>query len=107
MYLKRATCLLLTLVFISLAVPAFADGDPPPVVGDGNIHPWDNNDGTNFTRGPQIVQVGWMWLGRGPAAGLIVFLPRSKSSQTMKLQGSRSDKQIRIEPGTQVVIRNR
>jgi len=45
MYLKKTSCLLLTLALISLAVPAFADGNPPPIVPGGEIHPWDNNDG--------------------------------------------------------------
>ena len=107
MYLKKAACLLLTLVFISIAVPAFADGNPPPTTGDENIHPWDNNDGTNWTKGPLIVQVGWMWLGYTPRTGLIVVLPRTEVTKTVKSFGSKSDKLIRTESGTLAVTRNR
>ena len=107
MFLKKAACLLLTLVFISIAVPAFADGNPPPTTGDENIHPWDNNDGANWTKGPHIVQVGWMWLGYTPKTGLIVVLPRTDVSRTKTTSGSKSDKQIRIDSGALVVTRNR
>jgi len=106
MYLKKTSCLLLTLALISLAVPAFADGNPPPIVPGGEIHPWDNNDGNRASYGPFVVHSGWMWLGHGSNAGLIV-LPRKSVSQWMKSFGSKSDKAIRKESGTQVGVPTR
>ena len=105
MFSRATTCLLLTLVLIIMAVPALADGDPPPVVGDGNIHPWDNNDGGRASSGPYIVNTGWMWLGLRSSTGLVV-LPRKDVSQTMKSYGSKSDKSLRNRE-VQVATRTR
>jgi hypothetical protein len=56
MLLKKLTCLLLTLVFsCSLAVPAVLAGDTTPPGGGGEIHPWDNSDGHNYSGGPTEV----------------------------------------------------
>jgi hypothetical protein len=104
MFSKATTCLLLTLALITLAVPAFADGNPPPV-GDGNIHPWDNNDGGQVSKGPYIVSSGWIWMGFGHHAGFI-YVPRSDASKVMKSNGSMSNKALRTTE-VQVATRTR
>jgi hypothetical protein len=88
MLLKKTTCLLLTLIFIcTVAVPVVADSDPPPPAGEGNIHPWDNNDDFDYRGGPlQLQRRPWLF-GYG-FNGRLVMLPlwsvtvRTKSERT-------------------------
>jgi hypothetical protein len=107
MFSKKTTCLLLTLALIILAVPAFADGNPPPPTGGGNIHPWDNNDGMWPMRGPFVVQSGWMWLGRG-LYDVLIFVPRGNVSVPMKSDRSKVDRALRsISDTPRVATQNR
>lgn len=106
MFSKSITCLLLTLLIITLAVPVLADGNPPPPSGDGSIHPWDNNDGARAGRGPIFVHSGWMWLGPF-SNGTLVVLTRRSATQQMKFEKSRSDKATRRVASSEVAIQNR
>jgi hypothetical protein len=106
MDLRKSACLLLTLAFVIMAVPAYAGGNPPPT-GGGNIHPWDNNDGQVYTGGPLIVHSGWMWLGYG-FSGRLIWLPGPKSTGPMKSDKSGSEQAIRKGSVTlETAVRNR
>lgn len=105
MLAKSTTCLLLTLMLLILTVPAFADGNPPPIPNDGNIHPWDNNDGLRASTGPHIVSVGWMWLN-GTSSGFVFYLPGRNTTQPTKYEVN-SGKAIRSLNGTPVVTTKR
>ena len=106
MFSKSTTCLLLTLLFITFSVPAFADGSPPPSTGDGSIHPWDNNDGYRFGGGPVLVSTGWMWLGN-VSSGALIILPQKSASQKVKSDESRSTKATRHIARSRVATLNR
>lgn len=106
MLLKKTTCLLLTLVLIcTIAVPAFADGNPPPT-GGGNIHPWDNNDEFRYEGGPLLAQRRPVLFGYGN--GRLIVLPIWNVLGLMKSDRSGSEKVLRQSAGSlQVVSRNR
>jgi hypothetical protein len=109
MFLKKTTCLLLTLVLIcTIAGPVFADGNPPPppVPGGDNIHPWDNNDEYGSWGGPllsrHVIVITYGFSGR------LITIPLWNVGGLMKSDRSGSDNVLRQGVGSlQVVTRNR
>lgn len=108
MILKKTTCLLLTLALIcAVAAPVFADGNPPPPSGGGNIHPWDNNDGTRSSGGPLITARRPAWFGYG-FNGHLVTIPTWSMANLMKSDRSSSETGSRQSAATlRVVVKSR
>ena len=103
MIARKLICLFLAALFLFATFPlALADGTPPPDPGNGDIHPWDNNDGFRYDGGPltaATTSVIIIW--NGPLGELLTtwillpeVTPHAATTSTVSERGSTDTKRI-------------